>query len=204
MRIYLETIQHIVGYNGLKSVLNHAHLGKYIDNFPPDNDEMEVPLEDLKIMCHSLLEIFGPRGARSLQLLIGQENVRRGLQKRPHIAKALRIACRLVPETKKMRFALEKLIETSRQRYTSKIYEPHERIELREEEDYFIIIEREGWESEDVISQTPVCDINVGIIGALMEWATGHPHEVKEVECRAMGHPCDVFRITKSHTEGRD
>ena len=201
MRIYLETIQHIVGSNGLKSILNYAHLEKYIDNFPPDNDRVEVPLEDLKIMCHSLLEIFGPRGARSLQLRIGRENVRRGLQKRPQMARAIQLACHFMPETKKMRIALEKLVETSKHRYTSEVYEPDDRIELREEEDYFIIIEREAWESEDVISQNPVCDIYAGTIEALMEWVTGHLHEVKEVECRAMGHPCDVFRITKARTD---
>ncbi|MBU7016249.1 MAG: hypothetical protein HXS44_01975 [Theionarchaea archaeon] len=201
MRIYLETIQYIVGSNGLKSILNYAHLEKYIDSFPPDNDMVEVPLEDLRIMCHSLLEILGPGGARSLQLLIGRENVRRGLLKRPQIAKAIRLACHFVPETKKMRVALEKLIETSKQRYTSEVYEPHERIELLEEKDCFIIIERESWESEDVFSQNPVCDIYVGTIEALIEWVTGHLHEVKEVECRAVGHPCDVFRIAKARSD---
>ena len=201
MRIYLETIQSIVGSNGLRSILNYALLEKYIDNFPPDNDSVEVPLEDLKILCHSLLELFGCRGARSLQLWIGRENVRRSLEKRPRIARAVQIACYLVPEPKKMRVGLENLIETMKQRYTSELYAPDERIELREEGDYFLLIERDGWESEDVMSQTPVCDIYVGIIKALIEWITGHVHEVREVECRAMGHPADVFRIAKTHTE---
>lgn len=48
MRMWLETIEIIVGLNGTKAILNHAQLQKYIDNFPPDNDEMEIPLEGVK------------------------------------------------------------------------------------------------------------------------------------------------------------
>ena len=179
MRIYLETIENVVGSNGLKSILNYAHLEKYIE-FPPDNDDVVIPLEDIKLLCRALLELFGQKGARTLQL---------------------KIACVLVPETKKMRIVLEKLVETSRERYTSTVYTPDERVELREEEDFFFIIERDGWESEDIVAQMSVCDVYRGTIEAAIEWVTGNVHEVKEIECRAMGHPADVFRIAKARKE---
>jgi predicted hydrocarbon binding protein len=201
MRIYLETIETIVGSNGLRSILNYAHLEHYIDRFPPDNDNVVIPLQDVKVLCRSLLELFGLKGARSLQLRIGRENVRRGLEKRPCIARSMRIAARLVPEKRKMRIGLEKLVDTAKQRYTSLVYAPDERIELHEEEDYFLIIERDGWESEDVISSTPVCQVYVGILEAVVEWITGATHRVEEIECRAMGDPADVFRIEKKARE---
>lgn len=201
MRIYLETVENTVGSHGLQSILNHAHLEKYIGSFPPDNDNVEIPLEDMKILCRSLQEFCGCEGTRSLLLQIGRENVRRGLEKRPGIAKAMRVAALLVSETKKMRIGLEKLVETTKQRYTSSVYAPDERIELREEEDCFLIIERDCWESEDVIAQSPVCVVCVGIIDAVMEWITGHAHKVEEIECRAMGDPADVFRIEKEYNQ---
>ncbi|MBU7009779.1 MAG: hypothetical protein HXS46_03755 [Theionarchaea archaeon] len=39
------------------------------------------------------------------------------------------------------------------------------------------------------------------MLQALMEWVTGHTHEVEEIECRAMGYSADVFRIAKDRKE---
>jgi predicted hydrocarbon binding protein len=200
MRIYLETIEAIVGYNGLMSILNYAHLEKYIDNFPPDNDEVVIPLQDVKLLCRSLLEMFGRKGCRNLELHIGRENVKRGLEKRPGIAKAMHIASLFVPETIKMRIGLEKVVENAKKRYTSDRYTPDERVVLKEEKEYFLIIDRDSWESEDIIAPQPVCHIYAGTIAAVMEWITGHEHAVREIECRAMGHPADVFKIEKAAT----
>jgi predicted hydrocarbon binding protein len=35
----------------------------------------------------------------------------------------------------------------------------------------------------------------------MVEWITGHPHKVEEIECRAMGHPADVFKVAKAATD---
>ncbi len=81
-------IESIVGYNGLKSILNYAHLEKSIIS-TPDNDEVVIPLYDVKMLCCSLLEMFGRKGCCSLELPIGRENVRGGLEKRPSRAKTM-------------------------------------------------------------------------------------------------------------------
>lgn len=195
MRAYLETIQNIVGPNGLKSILNFAHLGKYIDNFPPDNEELEIPLADLQGLYHSLIELFGSKGARSLQLRVGRGNVQRGFERRPKTMKAIQLAARLIPETRKIRLVLEKLIEYDEKAYA---HSDQNLIELREEDDCFLIIHRDRFESEGITSQAPVCGDFVGTVEALVEWITGHNHDVQEIECRAMGHPADVFRISKA------
>ncbi len=198
MRAFLETVQNIVGPNGLKSILNYAQLGKYIDNFPPDNEELEVPLEDLQGLYHSLIELFGSKGARSLQLRVGWGNVQRGFERRAKTMKAIQFAARLVPETRKIRLILEKLIEYDEKAYA---HSGQNLIELREEQDCFLIIHRDRFESEGFTSQSPVCGDFVGTIEALVEWITGHPHEVEEIECRATGHPADVFRVSKARKE---
>jgi predicted hydrocarbon binding protein len=196
MRVFLETIENIIGLNGLKSILNYAHLGKYIENYPPDDDKPEIPMKDLQRLYISLHEMFGNVGARSLQWRVGRQNVYRGLEKRPRIAKAMRLACRLVPETTKMRLALERLVEYMKT--ASSNHSDVSLVEIHEQEDCFIFIQRENLESEGIESQTPVCGVALGIIEALVEWVTGHPHEVKEIECRAMGGSADVFRISKA------
>ena len=196
MRIWLETIQDIVGLNGTKAILNHAQLQNYIDSYPPDNDKMEIPLEDVKNLRQSLVDLFGSRGVWGLQVRVGQKITHIFIEKRPGIAKATRIASGLLSETKKMRLILEHYKEQGEKRISSSLGGP--RYELQEEEDYFLFIDRDNYMSEETESQTPVCGVTVGSFQSMMEWITGHKHQVEEIECRAMGYPADVFRIWKS------
>lgn len=199
MRIYLETIQNIVGVNGLKSILNYSHLEKYNESFPPNNAELAIPLEELRALFYSLYELFGSKGVRGLQLRVGRENARIGIEGRSAIAKPLKAAARLVPEEKKMRLLLKKTVEQSKEIYTWNLDKPP--VELLEEDDCFLIIHRDRFESEEIISNTPVCNVFVGNLQYAIEWITGHPHEVEEIECRAIGDPADVFRISKARKE---
>lgn len=199
MRVWLETTENIVGKAGLKSILNYAHLQKYILTLPPDNDEIEIPAEDFRNFIHSMIELFGDKGARALQLRAGREFVRIGTEKRPGMAKALLVAARLLPETKRMHLALQKWIEGAEQRFPSHLSQP--RFELQEDEDFFIFTDRDNVSSSGMTAQKPVCGAFVGVLYALMELVTGHPHEVEEIECRAMGHSADVFRIMKRRRE---
>lgn len=200
MRIYLETIEEITGKNGLKSILNYKSsklgLDKYIDNFPPGNDNLDIPVDDLKNLYHSLIDLFGHQGARGLQLRVGKEVIRRALEGLSRTAKALQLAARFVPETKKMRLALEKFVDESNQRWISG--EDMQHTELLEEDDYFLIVEKDCFFSEDITSGAPVCTLYAGELGYLMEWITGRPHKVEEIECRALGGKNDVFKIYKS------
>ena len=194
MRIYLETIESIVGSNGLKSILNYAHLEKYIDNFPHSNDELEIPVRETQALFRSLLELFGQKGIRGLQLRVGRELARNALEGLPAIAKALQLAARLMPESRKMRLFLERLAEENEKRLPTQI-------ELQEEEDHFIYTDRNYFLSEGIMSNAPSCHILVGTLQYFMEWITGNEHEVEEIECRAMGHPSDVLRISKARKE---
>lgn len=196
MRVFLETTESIIGPNGMKSVLNYGGLREYIDAYPPDDDVKDIPVDHLRCLYQSLHEMFGDNGARTLMLRVGRENVRRGLEKRPAIAKAMRVAGHLVPETMKMKLALERLSEYIQGASSNDADTPP--IEIREEKDYFYLIQQDNLESEGITSQQPVCCVERGIIEALMEWITGHPHEVEEVECRAMGNAVDVFRVSKA------
>jgi predicted hydrocarbon binding protein len=69
---------------------------------------------------------------------------------------------------------------------------------VEEEEDYFLLIYKDHFESDGIISNNPVCGVAEGTLHYVVEWATGHAHEVDEMECRAMGHPTDVFSIWKT------
>jgi hypothetical protein len=116
--------------SGLHSILNYAHLTKYIDNLPPQNDKLEIPADDVRELVLCLTELFGQKGARVLQLRAGREFIRIGVEETGSAAKALLTAARLLPETKRMRLALEKLEDESDRRLPSR----DKRIELQEED----------------------------------------------------------------------
>lgn len=196
MRTYLQTIESVVGSNGLKSILNYAHLEKYIDNFPPDNEEHTIPIKDLQDLLHSLNELFGSKGARGLQLRVGREIFHIGIEKRPNVSKALRIAASVLSEPRRIRLVLERLGEYDWKAFSAHLETPP--CEVEEKEDYFLYLERDRFESEGITSQVSVCGTLTGVIEAMVEWITGDPHEVQEIECRAMGYPTDVVRIWKT------
>ena len=199
MRCWLESIEGIVGSNGLKSILNYAHLQKYIDNFPPDDGKIEVPCADAQLLFLSLYELFGQKGVRNLSLRTGKEFSRIGLKGRKNVARAMKTASLLLSEAKRIHLVLKICAAQTNKSFS---HQKGEKIcSVKEEEDYFLLIYKEHFESDGIVSTSPVCGVAEGIINYVIEWATGHAHEVEEIECRAMGHPADVFRIWKARKE---
>lgn len=196
MKTYLMTLQNVVGENGLRSILNYSRLEKYIDNFPPENHKLEIPVEELSSLFRSLCELFGKKGVRGLQLRVGRENARISIERLSAMAESLRLVSRLVPEKTKMRLLLEKAVEESNQMYSSRADKLP--VELQENEDCFLIIHKSRFESENISSEVPVCNVFVGNLQYIVEWITGHKHEVEEIECRATGYPADIFKVAKA------
>lgn len=199
VRKWLDTLQDILGENGLKSILNYAHLYMYIDNFPPDNDQGAIPVEHLQSLYTTILDLFGQKGAHSLQLRVGKEVMRNMIDGRPAVTKPIRIAAKLLPESKRMRMALEKFMEQSLERAPTTLGE--DRYQLEETKDFFLFIDRDYEGSEGITADRPICGFLVGMLDYAIEWITGKPHKIEEIECRAMGYPADVIKIWKAPEE---
>lgn len=190
MRMWLDTIRTVMGPRELKSVLKYAYLEKYLNNYPPENYELVIPFEDLRILFFSLYELFGGRDLYILQLRMGRERARLSIEKYLQTARALQTTACLFPEWKKIYMGLERLKEE-----TEKLYDTT--MELQEKDGSFFLVNAGYFESEKVVSPVPVCGTFVGILQYTAEWITGHPHDVEEIQCRAMGDPVDVFKIAK-------
>jgi predicted hydrocarbon binding protein len=197
MRNWLESTESILGANGLKSVLNHGNLQKYIDNFPPRDYELQIPDEDVKRFFNSLMDLFGEKGSRSLQFQIGREVAKIGVEKyNQTFVKALLLAARLVPETRRIRMILDNYKEEGERNFLDSA-------DIQEDDSCFLVIHRGNFMSEGVTSQVPICGVLVSTLDYLIEWITGHKHKVEEIECRAMGYPADVIRVSKTVEEER-
>jgi predicted hydrocarbon binding protein len=191
MRTWLETIQNIVGENGLKSILNHSGLTHYIDKLPPEDYEFVIPKKDIVSLFGSLNALFGKRGIRSLQLRIGREFTRVSIEKyNPLMAKTLVTAAKFVPQNMKIRLALQRFSEELGSALSLDI-------DVQEDDQYFTVSIKGLFISDGVAADAPVCHAYVGILEYLVEWITGHDHEVREIQCVAMGDDTDVFQISK-------
>jgi hypothetical protein len=67
-RITLESLESVMGKNGLNAILNLAHMPHLIDNYPPNNLDREFDFADFTAINWALEEMYGPRGGRGLAL----------------------------------------------------------------------------------------------------------------------------------------
>lgn len=194
-RKWLETLQHIIGERGLKTILEYAFLDQYIDNFPPDDDMGVIPVEHLTSLYRAIQDLVGQKGTGSLQRNIGRKVMERMVRSRPAVALPIKATARDLPESLRIRMILKEFIKQSLERAPTVLGK--NRYELRENDDYFLFIDYDYEGSEGVISDSPVCGFLMGMVDYAVEWITGTPHKTEEIQCRAMGHSSDVIRIWK-------
>jgi predicted hydrocarbon binding protein len=194
MKLTLDTVQRELGKKTLDNILHTSNLDMYIDNFPPDNDDLVIPLDHLHRIQLALFELLGYRSSRGLMILIGKKIARHGIESRSSLTNALRLSVKVLPESKKIGMLLKFLVKQAEERYTIDIQPA---AEVKEEDDYFLFIHKQWHTSEGISTEQPVCHDLVGMIQYLVKWITGSNHHIEEIRCRAMGHAADVIRIAK-------
>ncbi|MCO6442685.1 MAG: 4-vinyl reductase, partial [Anaerolineae bacterium] len=63
-KIILESMEDVMGTNGLNTVLNRAGLQNYVGNYPPDNLEKGFDFADFSSLTEALEDMYGARGGR--------------------------------------------------------------------------------------------------------------------------------------------
>jgi predicted hydrocarbon binding protein len=48
----------------------------------------------------------------------------------------------------------------------------------------------------DITAEEPICYVTQGLVREALYWATGHPHDIEETSCRALGEEACEFTIT--------
>ena len=70
--ITIQSLEEVMGKNGLNAILNLAGLNHYIDNYPADNLDKGFDFSELSSLGVALEEMYGPRGGRGLALRAGR------------------------------------------------------------------------------------------------------------------------------------
>jgi len=190
-RLYLLSLEDVMGRNGVNALLNLAGKRHLVNNYPPSNLKREFPFVDLSNISQATETMYGPRGARGMELRAGRYAFNLGLKEFGPLLGMADLALKLMPMTMKMKIALNATAQTF-DRFSDQPTHVEER-----KGQFMYVIEKcpVCWGRR---SEKPCCHLAQGIIEEALTWVTGgHSFKVEQVECRAMGKPSCTFAIDK-------
>jgi predicted hydrocarbon binding protein len=74
IRSYLNTLEDLLGKNGVNTILNLSGLSGWIENYPPEDSNRAVPFEAFTKIQTSLDEIYGERTGQNLSMSAAQKS----------------------------------------------------------------------------------------------------------------------------------
>ena len=186
VRTMIDAIEDVAGVKGRNMVLRHADLEEYVENPPPIDEEIFIPNAHYRAICRALRDVFG-KGSRVLLIYAGEATIYKSFEALP---RAFAPVMRFLPGGLRRRAAL-KMAAMATERITGippKIEFQKGKIVYH----YYNCPFCEGYESE-----APICAYDIGILKAIVEWATGKTHKVTEIDCAAMGAEACVYEIVQ-------
>jgi predicted hydrocarbon binding protein len=182
-RIILLSVEEVMGRNGVSAVLRLAGLSHLINNYPPNNFEIEFGFSEVSAIQQALDDLYGPRGGRALALRSGRATFKYGLKEFGPVLGIADLAFRLFPLNMKLKIGSEIFAETF-----NKFSDQRVRLEENEGTLHWII-ERcpVCWERK---TRAPCCHLAVGLLQESLFWVSGGRNfSVVETECIACGAP---------------
>jgi len=190
-RMFLLSLEDVMGKNGVNAVLNLARLRHLINNYPPNNLDLGWSFNEMGALNQALEDMYGPRGGRGLATRAGRAGLYYALKDFAAVLGIADLAFRLLPMGMKIKIGLNAMSETFNK--TS-----DQIVRVEEQVDHFLYyIDRcpVCWERQ---AQTPICHAALGLLQEGLHWVTGGKNvRVEEIECIAMGHPSCVFIVEK-------
>ncbi len=180
-RIMLLALEEIIGRHGVNALLNLASLTGYINNYPPHNQDLRVPFEDISRIQSVLEEAYGPRGGRGLALRTGRASFSYGLREFGPELGLTDLAFRLLPLPIKLKVGSQALAGLFNQFTDQRV-----RLEI-DEKNIFWHIERCPlcWQRQ---TADPACHLAVGLLQETLYWVSGGKFfSVEETQCIARG-----------------
>ena len=124
-KIILESMEDVMGTNGLNTVLNRAGLQNYVGNYPPDNLEKGFDFADFSSLTEALEDMYGARGGRALALRAGRATFAEALRGFGALAGVSDLAFKVLPLNAKLRIGLPSMANIFNQ-FSDQISHVHE------------------------------------------------------------------------------
>lgn len=190
-RVFLQTLEDVLGKNGVNALLRIAGLQGWIETYPAENFERDVDLSEFSSLNAALEEIYGPRGGHGLArrasktafvLTWKQHGALKDLQTAEFDS--------LPTQTRNMEG-----IRTFAEVLSA---ESDLKCEVQEEDNVILFRVQncpDCWGRE---SSIPTCQGFVGLLEGCMQWlGSGNDYEITEKECAAAGGEACTFSITE-------
>lgn len=190
-RLYLMSLEDVMGRNGVNALLNLSGARHMVNSYPSNNLKREFPFGDLTAISKATETMYGPRGARGMELRAGRYAFNLGLKEFGPLLGMADLALKLMPMTMKMKIVLNATAQTF-----DRFSDQPTRVEERKGQ-FLYIIDRcpVCWGRK---SDRPCCHLAQGILEEALTWVTGgHSFHMEEIECRAMGANACIFAIDK-------
>jgi len=191
-KIFLESIEEIVGKNGLNTILNYANLSSLVNQLPPDSLDKEFDFAHFSMINQAFVDIYGTRGGRGLALRIGRTTFDDVVKDYGELAGVNDLAFKVLSLKKKIRVGLQAMADI--------FLEKSDLISsVSEQENEFIYSVKRCpvcWGRKE--SDQAVCYYLVGLLQEGLHWVSGGKEfQVTENKCIALGDDVCEFVIHK-------
>ena len=194
-RIILLSLEEIIGSRGVNAILNQAGFEQFIENYPPDNLDLEFSFDEVSKLQVALEQIYGTRGGRGVALRAGRASFKYGLREFGPMLGFTDLAFRLLPFDDKLRSGAQVFADVFN-RYSDQ----QVRVEVETDRLYWQI-ERcpVCWKRH---GDVPLCHLAVGLLQEALYWVSGGKFfNVEETNCIAKGDAVCTIVIEKQVLE---
>jgi len=194
-RVFLVSLDDVLGRSGLNVVLNQARLRHLINNYPPNNLDLGWSFEEMAALHQALEEIHGVRAGQGVAIRAGRASLYYLQEDLGAVLGISDRAFRLLPLGTKLRAGLNAMAgmynKTSDQV-----------VRVEELEDRFLFhVDRCPicWGRG---TGAPICRMQVGLLEEALSWVSnGQNLAVEEVGCIAGGGPSCSYAVDKRPLE---
>ena len=190
-RITIESLEEVMGRNGLNAILHLADLSELINNYPVDNLEKEFDFAYFTALCVALEEMYGPRGGRGLALRAGRATFADALRGFGALAGVGDLAFKVLPLAAKLKIGLPAMANIFTQ-FSDQISNVND-----EGDKYIYTLERcpMCWNRK---ADRPVCYVGQGLLQEALRWVSGgHEFKVDISTCIAKGDDIGRYIVFK-------
>lgn len=181
------SLEEVMGANGVKAVLRLANLPQYLEAYPPNDFKRAYPFEAQAATSHALHTMYGPRGARGLEMRAGRVAFNLGLREFGPLLSVSDLAMKLMPPAMKLKIILNAVTQVF-DRFTD--LKPN----IREEKAQFVY---HITQCSNCIGREPAPNFYLarGILEESTAWASGGKRFLVE-QCTCMGQGAETCAFT--------
>ncbi len=190
-RIVLLAMEEVMGRNGVAAVLNLANLKHLVNNYPPNNFDLQVTFGDLGALMRALDVMYGPRGGRGLALRAGRACFKHGLKEFGAASGIDDLSFRLLPLPLRLKVGGEAFCATLNQ-YSDQL------VQCSETDDTLVVEIGRCAVCWGRTGAGPCCFLWVGLLQEALYWASGGKYfDVNETACVACGDEACTLVVSK-------